>query len=397
MDTEEKIQILLEKGVAEILPSKAYVESLLRTNKRLSVYCGYDPTAPTLHIGHAITLRKLRHFQDLGHKIIFLIGDFTARIGDPTDKGAARSQLTDKEIKTNLRLYKKQASKFIRFTGKNAAVVKFNNKWLGKMKFSDVLSLASNMTVDQMLKRDMFVRRMEEEKPIYIHEFMYPLMQGYDSVALDVDGEVGGNDQLFNMMAGRTLLKALKNKDKFVITMKLLADANGKKMGKSEGNMISFMDTPSDIYGKVMSWTDGMIISGFELCTDYTLTQITAIKDELAAGINPRDIKMRLAYEIVRSCSNEETALHAEEAFVATFQKKESVEDIPETNGNGRTLATILIEEGIVSSKSDLRRLVEGGAIMDFATKVSVAPDEIKEVAQKTTYKIGKNRFIRVR
>jgi tyrosyl-tRNA synthetase len=192
MEREDKIELLLTKGVSEILPGRDYLEKLLRGKQRLSIYCGFDPTAPTLHIGHAITLRKLRHFQDLGHHVIFLIGDFTARIGDPTDKSAARTKLTEKEIKKNLKAYKKQASKFIRFNGPNPARVKFNMKWLGRMKFADVLELASLMTVDQMLKRDMFVNRMKEEKPIYIHEFMYPLMQGYDSVAMDVDGEVGG-------------------------------------------------------------------------------------------------------------------------------------------------------------------------------------------------------------
>jgi tyrosyl-tRNA synthetase len=176
-DKEEKIQILLEKGVADILPSKGFVEAALKSSKKLSIYAGFDPTAPTLHIGHTTQLRKLRHFQDLGHRIIFLIGDFTARIGDPTDKTAARKQLTEKEIKTNLKMYKKQASKFIRFSGPNAAVVKFNTKWLGKMKFADVLNLASQMTVGQMLERDMFAKRIADEKPIYIHEFMYPLME----------------------------------------------------------------------------------------------------------------------------------------------------------------------------------------------------------------------------
>lgn len=392
-DKSEKIQTLLEKGVAEILPSKGFVETALKSGKKLTIYCGYDATATTLHIGHAITLRKLRHFQDLGHKIIFLIGDFTARIGDPTDKGAARAQLTEKEIKTNLKLYKKQASKFIRFTGSNAATVKFNNKWLGKMKFADVLSLASNMTVDQMLKRDMFQKRMEEEKPIYIHEFMYPLMQGYDSVAMDVDGEVGGNDQLFNMLAGRTLLKQLKNKEKFVITMKLLADANGKKMGKSEGNMIAFTDTPADIYGKVMSWTDSMIIPGFELCTDYTLTQVKNISDELGKGINPRDIKMCLAFEIVKTCTSDADAVKAEAAFVATFQQREVSDAITEFVGKGRTLETLLIDEGIVESKSALRRLVEAGAISDFESKEKITD---ATVVLTGTYKVGKNRFIKI-
>ncbi len=394
MEKEEKIQILLEKGVAEILPSKGFVEAALKSGKKLSVYCGFDPTAPTLHIGHAITLRKLRHFQDLGHKIIFLIGDFTARIGDPTDKGAARSQLTEKEIKTNLKLYKKQASKFIRFTGTNAAVVKFNNAWLGKMKFADVLNLASHMTVDQMLKRDMFQKRNEEGKPIYIHEFMYPLMQGYDSVAMDVDGEVGGNDQLFNMLAGRTLLKQLKHKEKFVITMKLLADANGKKMGKTEGNMIALSDTPADMYGKVMSWTDDMIVSGFELCTDYSMNQCNTIKLELEAGINPRDIKMRLAFEIVKSCSSEKEAVSAEGAFVATFQQGQSTGDITEVTANGRTLEDILITEKLVESKSVMRRLMDAGAISNFDTKEKL--QDAKVVVDPGVYKIGKNRFIKI-
>jgi tyrosyl-tRNA synthetase len=396
MDRNEHIQALLEKGVSEILPSKAFVQAQLAGDKKLTIYCGFDPTAPTLHIGHAITLRKLRQFQDLGHKIIFLIGDFTARIGDPTDKTAARAQLSEKEIKTNLKLYKKQASKFIRFTGTNAAVVKFNTKWLGRMKFADVLSLASHMTVDQMLKRDMFVNRIKEEKPIYIHEFMYPLMQGYDSVALDVDGEVGGNDQLFNMLTGRTLLKTIKGKEKFVITMKLLADAQGKKMGKSEGNMIALSDSPRDMYGKVMSWTDGMIVPGFELCTDYSMSQVANIADELKKGINPRDIKMRLAFEIVKSCSSHQGAQQAEEAFVATFQKRESTDAIKEVAAHGKTLEEVILAEEIAASKGELRRLADAGAITNFDTKESISYEEIKKAASAATYKIGKNRFIKI-
>jgi tyrosyl-tRNA synthetase len=395
MEREDKIELLLTKGVSEILPGREYLEKLLRGKQRLSIYCGFDPTAPTLHIGHAITLRKLRHFQDLGHHVIFLIGDFTARIGDPTDKSAARTKLTEKEIKKNLKAYKKQASKFIRFNGPNPARVKFNMKWLGRMKFADVLELASLMTVDQMLKRDMFVNRMKEEKPIYIHEFMYPLMQGYDSVAMDVDGEVGGNDQLFNMLAGRTLLKTIKGKEKFVITMKLLADANGKKMGKSEGNMIALSDDPKDIYGKVMSWTDGMIVSGFELCTDYTPAQVAVVSDELAQGINPRDLKMRLAYEIVKSIAGDMEAKAAEEAFVATFQKKESVEAV-EVNGNNRTLEHVLVQEGIVSSNGEVRRLAEAGAISNFDSKEVLTLHQVKSIALPGTYKIGKNRFVKV-
>jgi tyrosyl-tRNA synthetase len=390
------IDVLLNKGVADILPSRAFLEKELASGKKLTIYAGFDPTAPTLHIGHTIQIRKLRHFQDLGHKVIFLIGDFTARIGDPTDKTSARKQLTEREIKTNLKLYKKQAGKFIRFSGKNAAIVKFNNDWLSKMKFADVLHLASQMTVDQMLKRDMFVRRMEEEKPIYIHEFMYPLMQGYDSVAMDVDGEIGGNDQLFNMLAGRTLLKQLKNKEKFVITTKLLEDNNGKKMGKSEGNMISLVDSPEQMYGKIMSWADGLIVPGFELCTDYTPDQIAFVKSELDKGINPRDIKMRLAYEITKSCTDEQNAKRAEEAFVNTFQRRESNESIPEIKSQGRTLETFLVEEKIVVSKTELRRLIESKAVTDFETKKALSLEDMKKHPAPGVYKIGKSRIVRI-
>ena len=217
---------------------------------------------------------KLKQFQDLGHEVILLMGDFTAMIGDPTDKMAARKQLTHKEVMSNLKKYKKQSEKFLKFTGANKAQFKFNSKWLSKMKFEDVLKLASNVTVDQMLKRDMFARRNEEGKPIFIHEFMYPLMQGYDSVAMNVDVEVGGNDQTFNMLMGRDLSSVLLKKDKSVIAMKLLEDNTGKKMGKTEGNMVSFEDSYLDVYGKVMSWNDSLILKGFELCTDIPMSQI---------------------------------------------------------------------------------------------------------------------------
>lgn len=396
MDRNEQIENLLTKGVSEVLPSKEFVGSVLKNGKILTIYNGIDPTGPTLHIGHVIQLRKLRQFQDLGHKIIFLIGDFTARIGDPTDKLGTRVQLTERQVKNNLSLYKKQAGNFIKFTGKNAAVVKFNNKWLGKLKFADVLELASHMTVDQMLKRDMFQKRIEEEKPIYIHEFLYPLMQGYDSVAMNVDGEIGGNDQLFNMLAGRTLLKKIKNKEKFVITTKLLSDTTGEKMGKTTGNMISLLDSSSDIYGKVMSWTDTMIISGFELCTDYTIDQLRGIEKEIAEGVNPRDIKMRLAYEITKSITDEKKAQEAQDDFVSKFQKKETNDSIPTTETNSRTLEQILIEQQIVESKSELRRLLEAGAISNFETKEKVTDMKSREIPPRATYKIGKNRFIKI-
>ncbi len=395
MDRDEQITQLITKGVETIIPNADFLRKELLSQKKLTIYCGFDPTAPTLHIGHAITLRKLRQFQDLGHQIVFLIGDFTARAGDPTDKSIVRKLLSEKEIKTNLKLYKKQASSFISFSGKNKALVKFNNDWLGKMKFADVLFLASQMTVDQMQKRDMFVKRHEEGKPVYIHEFLYPLMQGYDSVAMDVDGEVGGNDQLFNMLAGRTLLKQLKNKEKFVITMKLLADANGKKMSKSEGNMIALADQPEDIYGKVMSWADSMMSVGFELCTDLEQKEVAII-----LGTNPRDAKMKLAFEITKSVHGEKKASFAQEKFINTFQKKEIPDDIETVSlrkgATTMSLEALLDHYGIVNSKSEVRRLVEAGAITNLDTKEKITLDSVKKVPSTGTYKIGKSRFIKI-
>ena len=396
MNIDEQIETLITKGVEEVLPNPEYLRKELLSGKKLKVYAGFDPTAPTLHIGHTVGLRKLGQFQNLGHKIIFLVGDFTARIGDPTDKTATRKQLTEKEIKTNLKLYKKQVGKFIRFSGKNSASIKFNSTWLGKLKFADIINLASHMTVDQMLKRDMFVRRNEEGKPIYLHEFFYPLMQGYDSVAMDVDGEIGGSDQLFNMLTGRTLLKQIKNKEKFVITNKLLEDNNGKKMGKSEGNMVGLLDAPQDMYGKIMSWADGLIVPGFELCTDYGLSEIENIKKELGSGVNPRNIKMRLAYEITKICSTEKNASRAQESFISTFQKKESFDDTRQVPIKSRTFELICLDEGIVVSKSELRRLIQDGAVMNFDTKEKMADLKSREIPIPGTYKIGKNRFIKI-
>lgn len=390
MSTDEQIATLLTKGVEQILPSADFLRSKLLSGQKLKVYAGFDPTAPTLHIGNAIHLRKLRQFQDLGHQVIFLVGDFTARIGDP-DKLAVRKPLSPKEIKTNMSLYKKQASKFISFSGRNAAKIKYNNKWLSKLRFSDLISIASLLTVDQILKRDMFVRRGQEEKPIYLHEFFYPLMQGYDSVAMDIDGEVGGNDQLFNMMTGRTLLKQMKNKEKFVITGKLLVDSEGKKMGKTEGNMVTLEDAPEDIYGKVMSWADSMLSIGFELCTDLNKDE----SENIITG-NPRDAKMRLAFEITKSVHGEKLASKAQEVFIKTFQKKEIPTDIETVQLNGSTLQEILTSKSLVESNSELRRLVESGAVTLLEKEKVVSVDDIKKIPEKGTYKIGKNRFIKI-
>ncbi|MBP6908264.1 MAG: tyrosine--tRNA ligase [Candidatus Pacebacteria bacterium] len=394
MNSETQNELLI-RGIANIYPSKEYVEARILRGEKLTIYLGIDPTGPTLHLGNAIPLKKLADFQKAGHKVILLIGDFTAMIGDP-DKLSARVPLTRKQVLSNLKNYKKQASKLLSFSGKNKAEIKFNSKWLSKMRFEDVLSLASQMTVSQMLERDMFKRRIEEQKPIFIHEFMYPLMQGYDSVAMDVDGEIGGNDQTFNMLCGRNLLKTLKNKEKFVLTMKLLEDNNGKKMGKTEGNMVALSDTPEDMYGKVMSWADSLIVPALELSTTVSLLEIETMRVSLEDGtLHPRDAKMRLAREIVSLFYDTKKAQSAEDSFIQTFKNNATPEDILTVSVKGQALLVdILISHAIVSSKSEFARLVEGGAVTNLDTQEKVSDPKIKSIPG--CYRVGKARFIKI-
>lgn len=385
---EKKIERLLTRGVENVLVKEELRKKLL-SGKKLKVYLGIDPTGPTLHMGHMIPILKLKEFQDLGHQVVLLIGDFTAMIGDPTDKMATRKPLTKIEVKNNLKKYKKQASTFLKFTGANKAEFAFNSTWLSKMSFEDVLSLASHMTVDQMLKRDMFAQRNKEGKPIFLHEFMYPLMQGYDSVAMEVDVEVGGNDQTFNMLAGRNLAREIIKKDKDVISMKLLADNTGKKMGKTEGNMIAFEDTPENMFGKVMSWNDSLIEIGFELCTNIE-------KENIPKTDNPKELKMFLANAIVAMFFGEDMAKDARYDWVKKFEKKEIPDELLELKGEGKTLMEILVENKILVSNGAYRRLVEEGAVLDLDTKQKVGnPQFTPEKGQK--FKIGKKVFIEIK
>lgn len=387
------IEEFLNRGVQNIYPQKEFLESQLKSGKRLSVYTGYDPTAPTLHIGHGITFMKLRQFQELGHKVIMLIGDFTGMIGDPTDKTSARVKLTKKQVLENCQEYQKQASAILDFGGDNPVEIKYNSEWLAKMSFSDVIELASHFTVQRMMERDMFQVRLKEEKPIYVHEFMYPMMQGYDSVAMDVDGEIGGNDQTFNMLAGRTLMKDLKNKEKFVLTMKLLTDNFGQKMGKSEGNMIAFADSPQDMFGKVMSWTDEMIIKGFELCTKVSMSEIREIEMKMDNGENPKDFKLQLAYEITKTFLGEPAAQIGKKYFATVIQAKDKPQEIPEISPSVLDIITVLTESGLATSKTDARKLIQQGGVKINDVKVENIDQVVKldDIIQK-----GKRFFVKV-
>jgi tyrosyl-tRNA synthetase len=387
---------LLSRGIQMVYPSLGFVEAKIKKGEKLTIYLGIDPTGPTLHLGHVIPLKILSRFQKMGHKVIMLLGDFTAMIGDPTDKTSARVALTHKQVMSNLKNYKKQASKILDFDGKNKAEIRFNSKWLGKMKFEDILHLASTTTVQQMLERDMFEKRMESGLPIYLHEFLYPLMQGYDSVAMKVDGEIGGNDQTFNMLAGRDLMKTLQNKEKFVITVKLLEDNTGKKMGKTEGNMVAISDSPSEMFGKVMSWNDSLIIPGFELCTDVPMTVMESIATDIVRGaLNPRDAKMRLAREIISVFYDEKKADEEQEKFIKTFQKKEIPDEVMEiSTPKDVLLVDIFLQNKIVASKGEHRRLVEEGAVSNISLDIKIS--DPNDIVKEGVYRIGKKRFCKI-
>jgi tyrosyl-tRNA synthetase len=395
-DKARLIETVLSRGVERIYPDAHAVRVRFETGERLHFYLGIDPTGPTLHMGHIPALLKLRQLQGLGHEIILLIGDFTAMIGDPTDKLAVRKKLSRDEVLENAKLYQEQASKFLAFDGENPAKLMYNSAWLSAMHFADVLELASKSTVNQMLKRDMFARRMEEGKPVYMHEFLYPLLQGYDSIAMEVDGEVGGNDQTFNMLVGRDLAKEISGREKIVVAMKLLVDTNGKKMGKTDGNAVSLLDTPEDMFGKVMSWTDGMILPVFELCTDVSDERIGEIRTGLEGGENPKDAKAELARELVASCYGREAAEQASAAFASTFSEGAIPENIPEVSATaGTLLVDALLAAGIVASKSEFRRLIAEGAVfrMEAGEKIS---DPFAMIGQSETLRIGKKRFVRI-
>ena len=397
--TDKKmVDEVLSRGVEKIYPDKESLAKVLLSGKRIKLYCGFDPSASTLHLGNAIQLNKLAQFQALGHEVIFLVGDFTGMIGDPTDKKAARKKLTRKEVLANAKNYKKQAGVFLNFFGKNKAKIMYNSKWNDKLNFKDLIELSSNFTVQYMIQRDMFQERLKKEQPIYLHEFLYPLAQGYDSVAMDVDLEIGGNDQMFNMMAGRDLMKAIKNKEKFVLTTKLLVDSSGQKMGKTEGNMINLDNEAKEMYGKVMSWPDEVIIPGFELCTKTGMSRIEEVAKEIEGGGNPRDYKMELAREVVKIYYDERGAKQAEEEFIKTFQKKEAPDEIRSKKLKIKSIniVDLLIEAELVSSKGEARRLiiqkgikVDGKAVEDVNKKIDISEERLLQR--------GKRQFIKVK
>lgn len=397
MNREEKIKEVLERGVENVYPGKEILEKVLRSSKKLKIYTGIDPTGK-LHIGHGVVLNKLKQLQELGHQVIVLIGDFTAMIGDPTDKSATRKPLTKKEIQDNYKDYKKQVSKILN-TSKVRVKFMHNDKWSNKLKPVDMLNLASNFTVAQLLERDMFQERIKAGKNIGLHEFLYPLFQAYDAVTMDVDMQVGGNDQTFNMLAGRTLMKKMKGKEKFVLTTKLLVDPTGKKMGKTEGNMINLDDKPEEMYGKVMSWPDNMIALGFELATNVSMNEVNDIVKGLADNNNPKNYKMQLAESIVAMYHGPKAAREAESNFKQVFQEKLNPDDIREVKSytDRPNLLEVLIETGLVKSRSEGKRLILQGGIKVDGKRVGDENYKISAIdADGVVIQKGKRHFVKI-
>ncbi|MBI2476347.1 MAG: tyrosine--tRNA ligase [Candidatus Taylorbacteria bacterium] len=397
MENQDKIDELLTRGVERVYPSKEFLKARLESGQQLTIYYGIDPTSPTLHLGHAVNLLKLRAFQDLGHQVIILYGGFTAQIGDPTDKLATRQPLSSGQIKKNVSRYKKLIGKVLNLKKANIRFLD-NEQWSNKLKPRDLMDLASKFTVPQLLERDMFQERIKQGKEIRLHEFLYPLFQAYDAVTMDVDIQLGGNDQTFNMLAGRTLMRKMKNREKAVLAMKMLVDPTGKKMGKTEGNMVSLDEKPDMMFGKIMSWPDDMIVLGFELCTATPLAEVTRVKTDLAGGKNPRDSKLLLAESVVAIYHGVPKAKRARENFLKTFSEGKTPDDIREFKSTaGSLLSDCLLTAGIISSKAEWRRLVGENAVSmispDGTTKIA---DFNFKVGNSAVFKIGKHRFLRI-
>lgn len=387
---EEKIDELLSRGVEDIIVKEELKKDLM-SGRQLRVKFGIDPTGPKIHIGRAIPLRKLREFQKLGHQVVLIVGDFTAQVGDASDKNEKRPMLTRSDIDENLKDYKSQISKILDIS-KTEFV--YNSDWLSKLSFEEVTKLAECFSVQQMLARRNFKDRYDNGVEISLREFLYPMMQGYDSVAVKADLELGGFDQLFNLKAGRVVQEYYGQPKQNLLTCVMLEGTDGRKMSTSWKNIITIVDEPFDMFGKLMSVHDDLLVKYFTLCTDLPLTEIADIGVSLRTGENPRDIKMRLATEIVTMYHSEKDAALAKNSWVETFSKGGVPEKVPEIRTTtDRELGEVLVENEIVSSKTDWRRLVEDGAVAD-TEGIAVADPKVK--ASNMTLKIGKKRFVRI-
>ena len=395
---------IIKRGVTEIVPEQELLAKLKQScseEKPLKVKLGLDPTAPDIHLGHTVVLRKLKQFQDLGHHIIIIIGDFTARIGDPTGKSETRKQLTEEQILTNAKTYQTQ---IFRILDPEKTEVRFNSEWLAPLNFADIIRLASKYTVARMMEREDFAKRFREGRPISVHEFFYPLMQGYDSVALEADIEFGGTDQKFNLLMGRHLQEEFGQKPQAAIMVPILEGLDGvQKMSKSLGNYIGISEDPGTIYGKAMSIPDELMIRYFELVTDISNEELAKIDAGLKSGaLHPRDMKMYLARTLVRLYHGPDAAQAAEEEFKRIFQRGDMPTDIPEVNvktselADGKIwVAKLFTLAGLTVSNGEAKRAIQQGAARIDAEKVDSAEDDIL-VYEGMVLQIGKRKFAKI-
>jgi len=390
----DKIEELLTRGVDKIYPDKITLEKQLRSGKKLRLYQGFDPTGTKLHIGHMVGFRKLRQWQDLGHNVIFLIGDGTGQAGDPSGKTTARNKfMTQEELRANARDYVLQARKIVNFEGNNPIEILYNGDWLNKLGLVDILDIAGNFSLQQLSERDLFQERMKNGETVNLREFLYPLLQGYDSVAMNVDLEIGGSDQTFNMLCGRTLVKSMLNKDKFVMTTPLLTDSEGRKIGKTEGNVIGLTDEPKDLFSKIMGLSDDVIIKAFEYLTDVEMADIKTIEKKIKEGDNPMLYKKQLAYELTKQLNNEKAAVEAQENFEKTVQGSELPSEIIEiVSESNLTLIERLLKNKLVESRSEAKRLIEQGGVSFNDIKIT-DPDFL---VTEGLLKVGKRKFVKI-
>ncbi|OGZ18388.1 MAG: tyrosine--tRNA ligase [Candidatus Nealsonbacteria bacterium RBG_13_38_11] len=390
----QKIKDILERGIEQIIDKNSLLRKL-KTGRKLRIKHGIDPTGPRIHIGRAVQFRKLRSFQDLGHKIILIIGDFTAQIGDASDKQSMRRPLTEKEVKENMKDYREQIGKILNL---KKTEIRYNSQWLNKLTIKELLSLAVNFSAQQMIQRRSFKERWEQGKPIGLHELTYPLFQGYDSFAVKADLEIGGADQLFNLKIGREIQKTFGQAPQDILTSKMLSGLDGRKMSTSWDNMVTIVDKPNEMYGKIMSMKDEFIPEYFELCTDVPLSEVKNIKrDLLSKKVNPRDLKARLAREIISVYYNKKQALKSEKEFDKVFKEKRLPDSIPTIKipQESLNILELLFKTKLTSSKAQAKRLV-----IQKGVKINneIQTDWQKQVKIKKglVIQVGKRKFAKI-
>ena len=398
ISTDKKlIEQFLNRGVEQIYPSKEELRKKLMSGERIKAYQGFDPTGPYLHIGHAMGIRALRILQQLGHEVIFLVGDFTAMIGDP-DKESTRKILTNDQIQKNMAGWKKQAEQIIDFRSKNPVRFERNSKWLSKLNLKEMLNLMSRTTVQQMIERDLFQKRLQNNNPIGLHEFMYPLMQAYDNISMNIDLEIGGTDQTFNMLVGRQLMKNMLDKEKFVRTNEMMEAPEGRTMSKTKGNGINLSDSSQDIYGKAMSYPDELVTKGLRLLTDVPREQILDIQNKMNDGANPMEYKKLMAYEITKILKGEKEAKKAEEHFERTVQQGEITgEDTVPANIKGQMSIFMFLKKVLENkeSSSQIRRVIKQGGV-EINSKKVIQPDVVIDFKEGDLIKFGKRTYFKI-